>query len=278
MIAFKGKCLLAILALPMAAMALLPGVVWGGVWVGAQAGLNYIPNTNIVEKKSWELQRTYENVAFDVNYLGGLTVGYDFVNEGFWGNAWPAWMKYLSLVLDSTYENISFKHQWVKVGNEVELSPSGNIRMFSITPMIIGKYGFIPNAEIPFGRLQPYVGVGTGIVISNPEVSGLIAGGSNKADMSLVVESGLRYMLFWNVSLDAAFRYRTVPTKFGNSYDAPGDNRKIDLDFDPELYSVIFRVSYHFAENQPNTAENQPTNKFVYGIIFYWWWRFFPWW
>ena len=87
MIALKGKWLLAILALPMAAMLLLPGVVWGGMCVGVQAGLNYIPNANILQREDFELQRNYENVKFDVNFLGGLTVGYDFVNEGFLGRA-----------------------------------------------------------------------------------------------------------------------------------------------------------------------------------------------
>jgi len=257
MIAIKGKWLLAVLALPMVAMLLLPGVVWGGMWVGVQAGLNYTPNANIVQKPYLAEQRTYENVKFDVNFLGGLTIGYDFINEGFFGRTWPAWMKYFSLVLDSTYENISFQHKWVTVavlGNGFsttyqrvsELSPSGNISMLSLTPMIIGKYGFIPNAEIPFGRLQPYVGVGAGIVISNPVVSGLTTRVENKVDMSLVVESGLRYMLLRNVSLDAAFRYRIIPSQFGNSYIAPGNTEKIDLDFNPELYSAILRVSYHF--------------------------------
>ena len=256
MTALKAKWLIAFLALPMTAMLLLPGVVWGGMWVGVQAGMNYIPNANILQREDLELQRTYENVKFDVNFLGGLTVGYDFVNEGFWGQAWPAWMKYFSLILDSTYENIRFQRQWVTVAYQgttdspyqrvSELSPSGNISMFSLTPMIVGKYGFIPNAEIPFGRLQPYVGVGAGIVISNPEVSGLTTLERNKVDMSLLVESGLRYMLLRNVSLDAAFRYRIIPTWFGNSYNAPGDTRKINMDFNPELYSAVLRVSYHF--------------------------------
>jgi opacity protein-like surface antigen len=257
MIAFKRKLFLAVLALPMAAMLLLPGMVWGGMWVGLQAGLNYIPNTNIVEKPFLEEQRTYENVKFDVNFLGGLTVGYDFVNEGFLYRAWPDWMKYFSLVLDSTYENISFQHQRVTVavlGNGfsttyrrvLELSPGGKISMFYLTPMIIGKYGFIPNAEIPFGQLQPYLGVGAGIVISNPEVSGLTTRVRNKLDVSLAVESGLRYMLLRNVSLDAAFRYRIIPSQFGNSYNATGDTEKIDLDFNPKLYGAILRVSYHF--------------------------------
>jgi len=257
----------AVLCLQVAAVLLLPGAAQGGMWLGAQAGTNYIPNTNIVQKESPGLQRTYEDVAFDANFSGGLTLGYDFVNKGFGGNVWPDWMKYLSLVLDLTYEDIGFKHQWVKTGSGVELTPCGNVRMLTITPMIIGKYGFMPNAEMPFGRLQPYVGLGPGLIISNPEVSGLIVRGSNKVDMTLVFESGLRYMLLRNVSLDAAFRYRTINTEFGHSYDALGADGKIDLDFDPKLYSFIFRVAYHFSEHQPPAAVNEPARKNVYGII-----------
>ncbi len=231
MIVLKEKCLLAVLVLPIAAMLLLPEVVCGGIWAGVQVGPGYIRDTNIVQRTDLENERTYENIKFDINFLGGLTVGYDFVNEGFLGRAWPTWMKHFSLVLDSTYENVSFQHQLVTVvvkGNLVTphqsfsgFSPSGTISMFSLTPMIIGKCGFIPSAEIPFGRLQPYVGVGAGILISNPEISGLTTMERNKLDMSVVVESGLRYMLLRNVSLDAAFRYRMVPTSFGNSYTAP---------------------------------------------------------
>jgi len=258
---------LAVLCLQMAAVLLLPGAARGGIWLGAQAGLHYIPDTNIVQKESPGFQRTYENVTFDTNFSGGLTLGYDFVNKGFGGNVWPDWMKHVSLVLDLTYEDIGFKHQWVNTGSGVELTPCGNVRMFTITPMIIGKYGFIPDAEMPFGRLQPYVGFGPGVIISNSDVSGLTVRGSNKVDMALVVESGLRYMLSRNVSLDAAFRYRTITTEFGHSYDAPGADEKIDLDFDPKLYSVIFRVAYHFSGNQPPAAVNEPAKKNVYGII-----------
>jgi hypothetical protein len=255
MMASRGKWLLVILALPIGMMFLLPGVVRGGMWVGVQTGPTYCATADVGER-SWAgagTEKTYKDVKFDVNFLGGLVVGYDFVHEGFLGRAWPSWMKYFSLVLDATYENMSFQHQGVivEVKGKSTVSgffPSGTFTMFSVVPMLIGKYGFIPNAEMPFGRLQPYVGVGAGIIISNSEVSNLITRERNKLDVPLVMETGLRYMLSRNVSLDAAFRYRIIPTAFGNSYEIPGDmsHNKIDLDFKPELYNAILRVSYHF--------------------------------
>jgi len=256
MIAFRRKWLLAVLALPMAMMLLLPGVVWGGLWVGVEAGPTYHSNVDVVEGAYWAQEKTYENVKFDVNFLGGLTVGYDFSAEGFLGRAWPSWMKYFSLALDATYEDVSFGHQWVTVavqGNnnipfrKVQgITRSCSISMFTITPMIIGKYGFLPSAEIPFGRLQPYVGFGPGVVISNPKVNGLTDEERNKVDLSLMAEGGLRFMLLRNVSLDAALRYRTIPTKFGNSFHSPGNDAKVNIDWYPDLFNAMLRLSYHF--------------------------------
>ena len=250
----KWKCLLTGF---VSVLLLLPGVAWSGIWVGVQGGLTYIPSTDIDVKVEVRLGDTYKNVKFDTNFMGGLILGYDFNNEGFLGRAWwPSCMKYFSLALDATYETISFKAQNVMVatqGNnnipprlEPGISPSGNISTFTLTPMIIGKYGFIRSEEIPFGRLQPYLGVGAGIMITNPSIDGLETSQKNKTDISVLFEGGLRYMLLQNLSLDAAFRYRMIPTNFGNMYTAFGDTEPVNIDFDPDLLSGILRLSYHF--------------------------------
>ncbi|PKN96250.1 MAG: hypothetical protein CVU43_21685 [Chloroflexi bacterium HGW-Chloroflexi-5] len=259
MMAISRKWLLAILTMPMAVMLMLPGVAWGGLWMGVQGGPRYIPDTDMVQRTSWNFEKTYENIKFDVNVVGGLTVGYDFINQGFLGRDWPFWMKYFGVVLDATYENLSFDQQMVMVREQRNLDtrpseqkdypafiPGGTSSMLVLSPMMVVKYGFLPNEENPFGRLQPYLGVGPGFVISNPEINGWTTEEKNKFDVALVVETGLRYMIFRNVSVDAAFRYRTIFTKFGNSYDAPGVAGKIDMDWNPHLFNALFRLSYHF--------------------------------
>ncbi len=38
--------------------------------------------------------------------IGGVTIGYDFVNAGFGAYAWPDWMKYFSFATDFTYNQL----------------------------------------------------------------------------------------------------------------------------------------------------------------------------
>ncbi len=44
--------------------------------------------------------------------MGGVTVGYDFVNAGFGGYAYPDWMKYFSFAVDFTYNRLTIQDAW----------------------------------------------------------------------------------------------------------------------------------------------------------------------
>ncbi len=253
----KREWLLTVLALWMVTGLLSPGVAWGGVWAGVQGGWTYMASSNIDERGDYDFQKTYENVKFDSGFFGGVTVGYDFVREGALGRAWPGWMKHVSLVLDATYENVRFQRQAVTVavkGNYVDhphyesgISPGGSISMIHITPMLVGRYGVFTSAEVPSGRVQPFLGVGAGVVISNLDLDNMDNQEKNKVDMSVLFEGGLRFMLLRNVSIDAAVRYRLIPTQFGTTAFHSGEYRKINIDIDnPRFINALLRLSYHF--------------------------------
>jgi hypothetical protein len=193
--------------------------------------------------------------------IAGLTLGYDFVREGFLGYNYPDWMKYFSVVTDFTFNRFDMREQfvdvtiagapvgklffpvwWAKTGARVE----GTMACWSF--LLIGKYGFFPDSEVPFGRLQPYIGVGPGLMFSSlngmTNFYGQGLGSLSSVDITLVTETGIRYMALKNVSLDAAFRYRWTSPKY--AFINPLTHLSSDVSFDADQFSALFRVSYHF--------------------------------
>jgi opacity protein-like surface antigen len=107
--------------------------------------------------------------------------------------------------------------------------------------MLMAHLPLLPDAEVPAGRLNPYVAVGPGILFSSMDV-GKGWGSASTVNIALVAEGGIRFMCLKNVSLDAAFRYR---------YSEPSYNLDVlgvDVNAKPELhmFSFLFRANYHF--------------------------------
>ena len=85
---------------------------------------------------------------------------------------------------------------------------------YALTFLFMAHYGFMPDSEVPSGRINPYIGVGPAIVWTGLDfkvAANRAFGGSHGAsamNVALVVEPGIRWMCFKNVSIDTAVRYR----------------------------------------------------------------------
>ena len=103
------------MVLLVAAVVALPGAAQSAMWVGGELGGNLVGSSNADLKASapgLNASATASGVAFDnPQVIGGLTVGYDFVNSGFGAYAWPDWMKYFSFATDFTYNRFSIQSQ-----------------------------------------------------------------------------------------------------------------------------------------------------------------------
>ncbi len=121
----------------------------------------------------------------------GWRLGYWFVPEGALGFNYPKWMQYLGVYTDITWNQVN-----VNVGS---LQHTGDVATWSF--MAAARYGFFPDKKVPFGRLQPWVGIGVGDFVSG------VAGGSSTT-AALVLDAGLRYMLAKKFSVSVGFRYR----------------------------------------------------------------------
>ncbi len=222
-------------------LVLLPGPARSAMWVGGEVGGNYVSSTNFDVGN-----RIVSGAHFDTPMvIGGLTVGYDFVNTGFLGYNYPAWMKYFSFAVDFTYNSMNIRggeHNFTEgtVNAKTILSPIHGY-MAAITFLFMGHYGFLPDSECPEGRINPYVGVGPAILLSGINTGGL--GSSSAVNAALVVESGIRWVCLKNVSIDTAYRFRWArPTYDVSSVQAPNAHAALEV----RSHSFLVRANYHF--------------------------------
>lgn len=228
----------------------MPGVGRAALWIGVEGGPNFVADGDV---KGEGNKRLYD-VSTEPAVLGGIIIGYDFVKEGFLGYDWPNWMKYFSFAIDITYNDFSQKAQNVKIkwsnGRVFPIHISQvHGHMIVLSFLFMARYGLFPTAELPFGRLIPYVGVGPGVFFSVAETSSSYWGGypsSDSAETGIVTEAGVRYMVLRNVSLDAAFRYRYVIPSYDVDYYTNIFNFHNTGRIIAQQFNVIFRINYHF--------------------------------
>jgi opacity protein-like surface antigen len=218
-----------------------------------------------------EVERNRIPGKFDPAVMGGLKIGTWFVKEGFLGYNYPAWMRYLGFYVDFSYHRLDMRKQQ---GGSAATDLLG-IGLLTVAPnnfqtegtaatlafMFAARYGFFPDSEVPFGRLQPYLGIGPAILFStqraqltNRSSFGALktydAGSQSSTDIALAVEAGLRYMALKNVSLDLSFKYRYAQPSytFKTTANHFGPTSPANFTIDPtyNLFSVQLGAAYHF--------------------------------
>jgi opacity protein-like surface antigen len=220
----------------------------------------------------------------DPTLLGGLKLGTWFVKEGFAGySGYPDWMKYFGFYTDLSFQKLQMRASisgTTKVtfteamvadpsfayANAGEFTSEGFIVTWAF--MFAARYGFYPDSEVPFGRLQPYVAVGPAVMFSSlsAKVNTLLVGGflnglqdsrmsggsQASTNIALAVDTGIRYMCTKNVSIDLSFKYRYAqPSYTFSGIDAgnflpgfPAATYKLNPVY--QLFSGELGVAYHF--------------------------------
>lgn len=195
--------------------------------------------------------------------VGGLKIGTWFAREGFPRIDYPDWMKYFGFYLDFGYHRLDFERgegMWnypTSPGSYLDdFRSTGNAATLSF--MFAARYGLLPDPDVPFGRLQPYIAAGPAVLFSSQKVSFFNAPGApawslktssqSSTDLALATEVGLRWMVLKNVSLDVSFQYQHA----NPSYHYPGiissAGDTYDLTFSPtyDLFIPRVGVAYHF--------------------------------
>ena len=188
------------------------------------------------------------------------------------GFNYPNWMKYFGFYTDVSYNALNLNGVSIQPGSSnSSLSPGADFSTNGVVVtwafMFAGRYGFLPSKEVPFGRLQPWVGIGPAILftaiwpkrtvnvpinLSGPAGTVALSSTSNingafTVTPGLVLDAGVRYMIFKKFSVSLSFRYRYARPDFhwDFSSDNGGSGR---LNFSPtyNLFSGMAGVAYHF--------------------------------
>lgn len=243
-------------------LVLMPAAAMAAMWVGGEVGGNFTDNTDMRINDAAGRTWVARNVKVEPSVIGGLTIGYDFVNSGFLAYNWPDWMKYFSFAIDFTYNRMDIRNQqvamtrngvrWYAVPNvNPTLLVSQGARaegyVAALTFLFMAHYGFFPDSVVPAGRVHPYVGVGPAVVFTGFDLGDLGMGNNSSADVALVVEGGVRVFALKNVSIDTAFRYRYARPSYsftsGGSVLPAG---RTPVGLDANLFTFLVRANYHF--------------------------------
>ncbi len=271
--------------LVLSLLLILPSAAMAEMYLEGYLGGNFTPSTG--------MNLTTQHSVFGINdfieshsipgridpaVVGGLKIGTWFVKEGFLGVNYPDWAKYFGFYFDFSYHRLDFPRQrmdsFAKGLGQANI-PSSVTNNFwsegtaaSLAFMFSARYGFLPDTEVPFGRLQPYIAVGPAIFFSSQEPAltsgfiiaqapafipyGIKPGSTSSVDVALAVETGLRWMALRNVSLDVSFKYRYAQPSYQFSFNDPVDSptlsrgRSFTLNPTFNLFSFQVGAAYHF--------------------------------
>jgi opacity protein-like surface antigen len=196
----------------------------GEFFVGGFLGGAFITNTSL-NYQAYGQNMTVNNIKIDPGVTGGIKLGY-FLER----------LPYFGIEAESSLGSHFQQSQSVAFSRppspRVIVVPvhGRSILVWTMALHLMGRYGFFPDSKVPFGRFQPYVGIGPGLVA-------LYAEANSAQSLSLEVEAGLRYMFTKN--LGGFLEY-----KFQQLFDIGITDNAATFDFSRNR--IVLGLAYHF--------------------------------
>jgi hypothetical protein len=242
---------LAMIACLVAALLAFSEISHAAMWVAGEMGPNLIARTDAHETVGSTQDLTLHNLSVSPSILGGGTIGYDFVNSGFLGYDYPAWMGNFGVLLDMTFNRFPIPSGTAAVTGNINVSSVNtaiktNDIEGKVWPLLFGVYGHYGcwrDTTCPGGRIHPYLVVGPAIAWSSIHVKGI--GTMYDTTPAFGTELGLRILLPpYPLTLDVAFRYRYLHPSYDGTVETTG--QRVNLNFPANSFTPIVRLAYHF--------------------------------
>jgi opacity protein-like surface antigen len=217
----------------------------GEFYVGAYMGASFAPNQDLRYESGAAINNgatitgvnpfTAFSSKFQTGVVGGLRFGYFFKT-----------CPYIGLEADMNFSPNRIKSQMVTVSpavqgqNQVQL-PNNDWVNWTTAGHIVARYGFLKDGDVPFGRLQPYVGVGPALVVMYDRVD-------SAKNLAIDVMVGLRYMMLKNVSAYVEYKYNHQfdAEMEGHNFFVNGAQGMGKATLNYDLHRIVAGVAYHF--------------------------------
>lgn len=177
--------------------------------------------------------QTARGVSLQPGVVGGIKFGHFF-------NALP----WFGVEMETNFGRNLIRSQRAPLasplpdGTKSVLIPHDSFSIWCLQSNLVARAGFRPDKEYPFGRIQPYIGLGTAFEI--------MYGPSDSAkNFAIATQVGLRYMARPNVSVFLEYKFSY---QFAVEYEAKqiSPTQIGMVTFDVPNNRIVFGVSWHF--------------------------------
>lgn len=251
-----GSSILAVFGLPLVGYGIyenLPSrqgkerILNGEFYAGGYLGAAFTPSQDLSYPNGFTLNNgtspvTRQGAAtlfgnqFDTSVVGGIKFGY-----------FTKTIPYLGLEAESSYNNSSVNRQHLTTsrpiqGYAVVTVPQDSWGVWTNAIHIVGRYGFMKDKEVPFGRLQPYVGIGPAFVAVYDDLD-------SAKNFAIDAMAGVRYMITKHIStfIEYKFNYQWAIEIESHAFYLPNGTvgqGTATLDFASQ--KVVFGLAYHW--------------------------------
>jgi opacity protein-like surface antigen len=219
----------------------------GEFYSGGYLGVAFTPSQSLKYQDGFALNTggtplTAEGPAtlfsnkFNTSLIGGLKLGY-FTHT----------VPYLGWEVESMANNSYVNRRTLSTNRTIQgynqaAVPNDFWINWTTALHLVGRYGFFPDKEVPFGRLQPYVGIGPAFIVLYEEVD-------SAKNFGIDVMAGLRYMFTKHISAFVEYKFNrqwAVEIESHPFYLPNGQEGRGTATFDFDCHKVVAGVAYHW--------------------------------
>ncbi|MEW6658102.1 MAG: outer membrane beta-barrel protein [Thermodesulfobacteriota bacterium] len=214
-----------------------------GEWyLAGYTGLSYLPPADWAMSQDFGSNyglRTAKNVVYQPGILGGIKFGRYFDSYPWFG-----------VEVETTFSRNNIRGNQGRISPPVPGGPAnalGGADWFMIWDTqinLLARCGFLKDKEIPFGRLQPYMGIGPGFEV-------IYARKDSAKNLAIEAQAGVRYMCTQNIGIFVEYKFSyQFDVEYANFLIAKrsdlGPQNGGTMVFDVPHHRFIVGVSYHF--------------------------------